>query len=96
MQSDDGTTPKIRGRAPAAADPNNKVPPPPLRKGDRLSVLWTDMDRWFDGAFQWSIVEPGDDGPQRTSCILYDKCPGEWDAHYGYHCLDVEHWERLA
>ena len=54
------------------------------------------MDRWFDGAFQWSIVEPGDDGPQRTSCILYDKCPGEWDAHYGYHCLDVEHWERLA
>ena len=73
-----------------------KAPPPPLSRGDRVSVLWTDMDRWFDGTFQWSFVETGDDGePQRTSCILYDAVD-EWKAHSAYHCLEDEYWQRIG
>ena len=32
---------------------------------------------------------------QRTSCILYDAVD-DWKAHHGYHCLDDEHWHRIA
>ena len=95
LRAGEAETP-TRPRGTSALSLEAKVPPPPLSKGDRISVYWSDMERWFDGAFQWSIVETGDDGePQRTSCVLYDAVD-EWKAHYGYHCLDDEHWQRIA
>ena len=72
--------------------------PAPLKKGERLSVYWTDLNEWYEGTFVTSRVEDADGGgKQRASCIVYDAV-GSWaqctkaDLTY-WHCLDDEQWE---
>ena len=72
--------------------------PAPLKKGERLSVYWTDLNEWYEGTFVASRVEDADGGgKQRASCIVYDAV-GPWaqcsKAQLTYwHCLDDEQWE---
>ena len=77
------------------------VGPPPLKKGERLEVYWTEDRQWFPATFVSSLVEEADGGgKQRTSRVLYDAV-GLWancnkkDLMYA-HCLDDEIWRREA
>ena len=74
-----------------------EVGPAPLRRNERLSIYWTDMDAWFEGTYRTSRVEDADGGgKQRASCIVYD-AKGQWatctptQLTY-WHCLDDELW----
>ena len=78
--------------------PSPAAGPAPLKKGERLSVYWTDLNEWYEGTFITSRVEDADGGgKQRASCIVYDAV-GPWaqctkaDLTY-WHCLDDEQWE---
>jgi hypothetical protein len=73
------------------------VPAAPLKRGERLSVYWTELDQWYTGTFTTSCVEAADGGgKQRSSCIVYD-ATGAWatctkrQLTY-WHCLDDEQW----
>jgi hypothetical protein len=77
------------------------VGPPPLKKGERLEVYWTEDRQWFPATFVSSLVQEADGGgKQRTSKVLYDAI-GLWencskkDLMYA-HCLDDEIWRREA
>jgi hypothetical protein len=78
---------------PAPAAP----PPAPLKKGERLSVYWTELREWYSGTYKASRVEDADGGgKQRASCVVYDGT-GPWAAcSQGqltyWHCLDDELW----
>jgi membrane-bound inhibitor of C-type lysozyme len=77
-----------------------QVSPSPLKRGDRLSVYWTDMNEWYDGTFQCSQVEAADDGGrQRSSCVVYDAKGDEASLTRRkltyWHCLDDEQWRPL-
>ena len=77
------------------------VGPPPLKKGERLEVYWTEDREWFPATFISSAIEEADGGGrQRTSRILYDAV-GLWGACHKKdliyaHCLDDEIWRREA
>ena len=95
--TDEGTKPE-RWRA---ADVTPTVGPAPLKRGERLSVYWTEMNEWYEGTYVTSRVEDADGGgKQRSSCILYDAV-GAWaqctKSQLTYwHCLDDEQWEAAA
>ena len=79
--------------------PQQEVPPPPLKAGERLSVYWTEHQEWYVGTFTSSHIEKSDDGGrQRASRVVYD-ATGLWakckaaDLIY-WHCLDDELWHR--
>ena len=81
----------------------SQAAPPTLKKGERVSILWTDMQprQWFNGVFTTSRIERSDDGGhQRASCIVYDAV-GPWanctkqQLTY-WHCLDDESWQYEA
>ena len=79
--------------------PTDSPPPSPLKKGDRVSVYWTELHEWYEGTFTSSHVEASDTGGlQRTSRIVYD-ATGPWarcsaKALTYWHCLDDEEWQR--
>ena len=76
------------------------VPPPPLRRDERVSIYWSDMDQWFTATYRTSRVEAADGGgKQRSSCVLYD-ATGPWancsKSQLTYwHCLDDEIWQHV-
>ena len=71
----------------------------PLKRGERVSIFWTDMNEWFTGTFSTSRVEAADGGgQQRACCIVYD-ATGPWAACNKaqltyWHCLDDEQWQH--
>ena len=74
-----------------------RVPPSPLKAGDRVAVYWTEMQEWYTGTFTSSRIEDSDvGGKQRASRIVYD-ATGKWatcsarQSTY-WHCLDDEQW----
>ena len=77
-----------------------EVSPAPLARNQRLSVYWTDMDKWFSGTYTTNRIEDADGGgKQRSCCIVYDAV-GPWAtcsrAQLTYwHCLDDERWEAM-
>ena len=83
-----------------AAETPAKPAPAPLRTNDRLSVYWSDMDRWFDGTYKASRMEDADGGgKQRASCVVYDPVDA-WASCTAsqltcWHCLDDEEWKPL-
>ena len=91
--------------APAAKAEWREPPPPlavdkaPLKRGERVSIFWTDMNEWFTGTFSTSRVEAADGGgQQRACCIVYD-ATGPWAACNKaqltyWHCLDDEQWQH--
>ena len=91
---EDGTEKLERWEAPATPQ---AVPAAPLKRGERLSVYWTELDQWYAGTFVTSCVEAADGGgKQRSSCIVYDAA-GAWAACTKqqltyWHCLDDEQW----
>ena len=78
-----------------------RVPPAPLKRGDRLSVYWTEMNEWYAGTFTASRVEQADGGgQQRACCVVYD-AQGAWAACSKakltfWHCLEDEQWTPLT
>ena len=79
--------------------PTDAPAPPPLNKGERLSVYWTDHKTWYACTYLSSTVEKADGGgKQRTSHVVYDAV-GAWagcskkELTY-WHCLDDELWTR--
>ena len=76
------------------------VPPPHLRRDERISIYWSDMDQWFTATYRTSRVEAADGGgKQRSSCVLYDAA-GPWancsKSQLTYwHCLDDEIWQYV-
>ena len=45
-----------------AAARARRVPPPlPIKKGDKIDIYWTDMNRWFTATFTSDRVAAGDD-----------------------------------
>ena len=74
---------------------------PPLKRGERLAVYWTEMDQWFTGTFKTSRIEDADGGgTQRSSCVVYDAV-GLWAtcSHNQltyWHCLDDEQWKTIS
>ena len=75
------------------------VAPSPLKRGDRVSVYWTDLKAWYTGTFTSSQVEQADGGgSQRASRIVYDAIDawaGCTTAQLTYwHCLDDEQWRK--
>ena len=80
--------------------PTAQISPSPLKRGQRLSVYWTEMNEWYDGTFQCSQVEAADDGGrQRSSCVVYDAAGDEASLTRRkltyWHCLDDEQWRPL-
>ena len=95
--TDDGPRPN-RWREPEAT---TAIEPAPLKRGERLSVYWTEMDEWYEGTCMTHRVEDADGGgKQRSTCILYDAV-GAWaqctktQLTY-WHCLEDEQWEAAA
>ena len=85
-----------------APAPVEVAPPALTKRGDRVSVYWTDMpgapNEWFTGTCKATRVESADGGgQQRATCVAYDPV-GVWKnctpAQLTYwHCLDDEHWQ---
>ena len=85
-------------RAGDTADASD-APSPALAAGTRVTVFWTDMDRWFDGTVQRSRLEEADGGgTQRATQIVYDPIDNWVTAKQltYWHCLDDETWQHLA
>ena len=82
----------------AAATSAAASPSPPLSRGQRISVFWTEMDAWYDGTVTSSRVERADDGSsQRATHINYDPT-GPWRTAQQlshWHCLDDENWRAI-
>ena len=77
------------------ATPIKRPPPSTLKPGDRISVYWTELREWYDGAYTSSRVEPADGGGfQRASRILYD-ATASWAQNAYWHCLDDECWHLV-
>eukprot|EP00966_Prymnesium_polylepis_P286137 6609489-Prymnesium_polylepis.1 len=56
-----------------AADYAEGATPTILKKNDRISVFWTDMNTWYDATVTSSRLERGDDGQQqRATHVIYD------------------------
>ena len=72
-------------------------PSPPLPKGTRISVFWTDMEEWYRGTVTSSRMDSTDDGTKyRATRIVYDSV-GAWRTQRSYwHSLDDEHYELIA
>ena len=66
----------------APIEPSRSLP----RAGQRISVFWTDEDRWFDGLIT--------SHRQERSRVLYDAVDG-WSKVALWHVLPDERW-RLA
>ena len=75
------------------------VAPSPLKRGDRVSVYWTDLEAWYTGTFTSSHVEQADGGgSQRASRIVYDAVDAWANCTTSqltyWHCLDDELWNH--
>ena len=70
---------------------------PPLNKGDRISIYWTEMDTWFTATHVSTRKAQDDNGDTiYESHVLYDAV-GTWrrrqDLSY-WHCLADEQWTK--
>lgn len=72
--------------------------PPPLDKGARVEVYWTELQEWYSGTYRQCRKEAADDGGmQYASQIVYDAV-GNWETCSAkeltyWHCLDDELWK---
>ena len=75
--------------------------PAPLKRGERLSVYWTDHNEWYTATCKTTRVEDADGGgTQRATCVTYD-ATGPWTSCTArqltyWHCLDDEQWKASA
>ena len=91
-QPDDDIPPRRLARAAAAASPPQPLPPPVLRPGARVQVLWGET--WFSGTFTSSRAGIGVHGqPARLYRIYYDAA-GRWKAQAKWHDLANERWQQ--
>ena len=71
------------------------TPTPPLAKGTRVSVFWTDMGEWYHGTVTSSRIDATEDGDRyRATRIQYDPV-GKWRTDYYWHSLDDERYDIL-
>ena len=65
---------------------------PPLDKGTRVDVFWTEERQWYTATVTSWCWEDGDDGHrQRATRMVYDAVEG-WHAEPHWHCLDDVTW----
>ena len=82
---------ETESRARAVVAASTPSSPPPLRRGDRLEVLWG--DQWFAGCFSSGKPDPTD-RRVRLSHIRYDAVD-VWPEQSVWHDLSTEEWRRL-
>ena len=76
----------IGAARPTAAD----VP----RRGERIEVYWTDMDRWFAGNYMQATAGLDEEGqPARLFRVDYDAVDA-WPQLTYFHRSDTTRWRR--